>query len=285
MCGLDGHRPGRCQVERNSVGTVPAAHRDTDRDGSSLRQPAQIPVYPIVAIADDSLWRRSFPGDPSQLSLVRRWLESLLPPCPARNDVTLIATELASNALRHTASGRSGHFAVELARSPMIVQIAVADQGARQGPLAVIEPDEENGRGLLVVAGLSIRMGVLGNRSGRVVWAVLEWDESVAADPDPDEMASLRADHPAFSFSYASLGHHGWCWIAERQAGQTAGVHTVITRSLAELCAALDPQAYAQKPPFQQRSPGDGAAQRADCGITPVSLAYAVSATDPASQC
>lgn len=37
-------------------------------------------------------------------------LASVLPECPARDDVISVATELASNAILHTASGNRGWF-------------------------------------------------------------------------------------------------------------------------------------------------------------------------------
>src|SRR5439155_4206697 len=64
--------------------------------------------------ADTPRWRRAFEGEERQLGVMRRWLASVLPACPARDDVISVATELASNALRHTASGNGGLFAVEI---------------------------------------------------------------------------------------------------------------------------------------------------------------------------
>ena len=45
-------------------------------------------------------WRRAFPGDNAQIGALRRWLESLLPPCPARDDLVSVAVELSTNAVR-----------------------------------------------------------------------------------------------------------------------------------------------------------------------------------------
>src|ERR1022692_2969715 len=42
-------------------------------------------------------WRRVFPGEERQLGVLRRWLELLLPECPARSDVAYVATELGAN--------------------------------------------------------------------------------------------------------------------------------------------------------------------------------------------
>src|SRR5438874_13124558 len=71
-------------------------------------------------------WRRAFPGHERQLGVLRRWLASLLPDCPTRDDVACVATELCTNALRHTASGQRG-FSVEVTWYPQVVRIAVED--------------------------------------------------------------------------------------------------------------------------------------------------------------
>jgi len=50
-------------------------------------------------------WRRVFPGRDDQVREVRRWLAGLLPGAPERDDVVVVAVELVTNAIRHTASG------------------------------------------------------------------------------------------------------------------------------------------------------------------------------------
>jgi hypothetical protein len=106
---------------------------------------------------------------------LRRWLTSLLPECEARDDVVTVAVELASNAVRHTASGRGGWFALEIAWNRFAVRVAVADGGAEAGPRLVDEPMSECGRGLQVVHALSSRTGVTGDQTGRLVWAEIPW--------------------------------------------------------------------------------------------------------------
>ncbi len=66
---------------------------------------------------------------------VRRFLAELLAGHPERDDVALCATELATNAIRHTASGRGGFFAIELSWAGMTIRLAVADGGAPAGPV------------------------------------------------------------------------------------------------------------------------------------------------------
>jgi anti-sigma regulatory factor (Ser/Thr protein kinase) len=121
-------------------------------------------------------WLRVFPGEESQLGLVRRWLVLLFPPCPARDDVTTIASELSANALRHTTSGRGGLFSVGVTWYGPVVRVTVADGGAATGPRVIDDPAAEHGRGLLVVRELSVHMGVCGDGSGRLVWADVGWD-------------------------------------------------------------------------------------------------------------
>ena len=79
-------------------------------------------------------WRRVLPGEERQLGVLRRWLELLLPECPARGDVAYVATELGTNAVRHTASGQGGWFAVEITWHRLAVRVAVADGGAPGDP-------------------------------------------------------------------------------------------------------------------------------------------------------
>jgi anti-sigma regulatory factor (Ser/Thr protein kinase) len=141
-------------------------------------------------------WRQIFPGEERQLGPLRRWLALLLPERPARDDVISVATELASNAIKHTASGRGGWFTVEVTQQgPSAVRVAVADSGAPDGPRVVDDELSENGRGLMLVQGLSARTGVSGDQRGRVVWADVAWGNMPAPQspaPDPYE-ATIRS--------------------------------------------------------------------------------------------
>jgi hypothetical protein len=129
-------------------------------------------------------WRQVFPGEQRQLGVLRRWISSLLPDCPARDDVLLVATELASNGIRHTASGQGGSFTAEVTWQDAVVRVAVADSGGPTEPHVIEDPCGERGRGLLLVHGLSVRTGVSGDRRGRLVWADVRWATAdLAASP------------------------------------------------------------------------------------------------------
>jgi serine/threonine-protein kinase RsbW len=120
-------------------------------------------------------WRRAFPGDDAQISVLRRWLECLLPPCSSRDDLTSVAVELGTNAVRHTASGSGGQFVVVVTFWMQMTRVAVYDDGSPNNPRLTEDLLCEYGRGLLMVNALSVRMGVGGTAQGRVVWADIPW--------------------------------------------------------------------------------------------------------------
>lgn len=144
-------------------------------------------------------WLRIFPGEACKLGLVRRWLASLLADGPAQDEILIVATELATNAIQHTASGGDGYFAVEITARFGTLRIAVADGGSTGEPvLLASSAADESGRGLLLVRGLSTRLGVCGDHRGRLVWAEVPRFPASAARPGygPGERAlrQLRDD-------------------------------------------------------------------------------------------
>lgn len=172
---MDGMLAERAEVgEGWARGLVPA--RRTEPDPQCIASSATSPR---------SRWRRVFPGAECQVGVLRRWLCSLLPECPARDDVALVASELGANAVEHTASGRGDWFAVEVTRHPARILIAVADAGAATGPREVNDPDSESGRGMFLVRALSERYGTCGDEHGRLVWADIPWQDP--ASPAPAE--------------------------------------------------------------------------------------------------
>ena len=80
-------------------------HDHADEVGGGPAEPSPVP-------ASAHRWRQVFLGEERQLGLLRRWLVACLPECPARDDVISVATELGTNAILHTASGRGGWFSV-----------------------------------------------------------------------------------------------------------------------------------------------------------------------------
>jgi len=107
--------------------------------------------------------------------------------CPARETLLACVSELAANAIAHTASGSGGMFAVEVIRpAGGVALIAVTDAGSPCEP-SVRDADDlaEGGRGLALVAALASRWGHhRAPGGGRTVWAEATWPVAVAAQTD-----------------------------------------------------------------------------------------------------
>jgi hypothetical protein len=157
-------------------------------------------------------WRRVFPGRDDQVREVRRWLAGLLPGAPERDDVVVVAVELVTNAIRHTASGRGGLVMVEITWCGPVLRVAVADDGAAGGPRLAAGPDGlgEGGRGLHLVRALAGSTGMCGDHRGRLVWADIAWSSGKPAAPPlppppragrhrpvPGQMRAAEADDQA----------------------------------------------------------------------------------------
>lgn len=155
-------------------------------------------------------WRQVLPGRQRELSELRRWLSSLLPECPARDDVISVASELGANALRHTSSGSpGGSFTVEVAWRQSMVHVAVTDGGGLDEPRVIEDPNGERGRGLLLVRGLSARTGWTGDERGRVVWAQIPWPGAgVVPDASGDmRRMTARGNPPALVRPFGNGAH------------------------------------------------------------------------------
>jgi anti-sigma regulatory factor (Ser/Thr protein kinase) len=196
------------------------------------------PLDPLAARVPELRWRRVFPGEERQLGVVRRWVESLLPECPARDDVACVVTELGTNAIRHTASGRGGWFVVEVAWYRPVVRVAVTDDGAAAGPRVIDDPAGEHGRGLLVVAGLSARTGVCGDHRGRLVWADVPWDDAKPASSLARYEAAIGEGQAGLASRFA--GATAWFGRSTLQWWALAGDELVTAPSAQELAILLD---------------------------------------------
>ena len=223
-------------------------------------------------------WRRVFPGQEAELRRVRYWLAELLPSGPAREDVVTVAVELAANAVRHTASGDDGFFAVELTwpRRPVTVRVAVADGGARSaphlapgtdplgpGPLGLESPGSgpltagqlasdqlsEHGRGLRVVQALAGRTGVCGDHRGRLVWAEIMWSQQGADGPDlpdgyesslRDIQAVLTARYPEAGIWFGRTTMQWWAMIGRPEKGHPEARRLLTAESPVDLAQLLD---------------------------------------------
>ena len=114
---------------------------------------------------------RVFDGLPGEIRNVRRFVSRAIDGCPDADDVTLLASELATNAVRHTASGKSATFSVSVLAEGVRVRVEVHDLGSPANP-AIRQPEApgESGAGLALVEAIADRWGFHGSRQGRVVW-------------------------------------------------------------------------------------------------------------------
>jgi anti-sigma regulatory factor (Ser/Thr protein kinase) len=122
-----------------------------------------------------------FPGGRGQVRAARAFVARVLIGCPAQETLVTCLSELATNAIEHTASGRGGSFTVEVGQPrDGVAFVAVTDQGSQETPAARRADDAaEGGRGLALVAACSSRWGYRDTAGGRTVWAEVTWPVAV----------------------------------------------------------------------------------------------------------
>ncbi|GGO66340.1 ATP-binding protein [Nonomuraea cavernae] len=110
---------------------------------------------------------------PHARSEVRRWLGE---DHPAVEDAVLAASELVTNALRHSDVRPYDLIGLTVAATEETVYVEVCDPGsAFSGPHIRQEPEAEDGRGLLIVREISQEWGTRehGRGLGRTVWCAI----------------------------------------------------------------------------------------------------------------
>ena len=97
-----------------------------------------------------------------------RQLVDRLPRAAAKfDDVRLIVSELASNAIRHART----RFRVALRHFGDVVRVEVTDRSDGQPVVCQPESTDPHGRGLFIVAALARRWGVEPEPGGKTIWA------------------------------------------------------------------------------------------------------------------
>lgn len=151
-------------------------------------------------------WIREFPARPDQVGQARKFVALALGGCPVSNDAVLCVSELASNSVIHSASGRpGGAFTVRAeVRRGDYVRVEVHDEGGR-----LDEHPDTDGRphGLAIVRELAADSGIEGNElTGWIAWARLEWRAAGASLTDeesalPDAAAQASAASATISIA------------------------------------------------------------------------------------
>jgi anti-sigma regulatory factor (Ser/Thr protein kinase) len=132
-----------------------------------------------------------FPAVPSSVPAARAWIRQALTRhgCDAMtaHAAELLVSELATNAVRHTATAR---FTVCLDPADDNIEIAIQDGDSATLPLGrsgadrgEIDGQEEEGRGLVLVGALSQAWGVVTTVDGKWVWSRLSL--RISDPPDP----------------------------------------------------------------------------------------------------
>ncbi|MDP4504424.1 ATP-binding protein [Nonomuraea turcica] len=112
------------------------------------------------------------PGMPSQVSRARGIVTAALGrDHPLYDDVVLLTSELATNAILHTRSGAGGSFTVAVTHSDSAVRVCVSDAGS-DGPPCVCRTSTQatSGRGLPLIEALSHRWGFTREAGSTTVW-------------------------------------------------------------------------------------------------------------------
>jgi len=123
-------------------------------------------------------WSVEMPGSPSIVPLARTWVREILKDFPADlvDDVALIASELTTNAVRHSIAANGDAVQLRVTRSTGRLRLEVSDGGPRTDPEDGWTEEEIGnfGRGLHIVAELASEMGDdITAGGGRRAWAEL----------------------------------------------------------------------------------------------------------------
>ncbi|WP_106251050.1 ATP-binding protein [Allonocardiopsis opalescens] len=119
----------------------------------------------------------SLPATDVMVGTARRFAAGILVGTPVVADAELIASELATNALRSVPAGGDAEFTVRVRLSTGLARIEVRDEGPdlwRPGADQVSGDDGER-YGLAMVSLLASRFGARRDRAEHVVWAELSW--------------------------------------------------------------------------------------------------------------
>jgi hypothetical protein len=128
---------------------------------------------------------KKFPARRDQVREARQFLAGLLDGCPAADDMVFVASELAANAVLHSASSQpGGTFTITTDIHPGDhVRIEVRDQG---GPWNQAHHHDGRPHGLDIIATLATSHGASGDPlTGWTTWAILPWHGAGHQDQPP----------------------------------------------------------------------------------------------------
>jgi anti-sigma regulatory factor (Ser/Thr protein kinase) len=126
--------------------------------------------------------RRAFSGDPSAVPEARHYLLELVPTVSheQRQEIALMVSELATNCVRHAATG----FTVTVQIDDGSLRVEVTDNGTGRPRVKSPEPTDISGRGLRIVRDLADSFGIRDGHDagGSTVWFVVRLDDGSSAE-------------------------------------------------------------------------------------------------------
>jgi serine/threonine-protein kinase RsbW len=172
---LEGQDRPRCHFRTRArvafaLGTHPKAITAPDGVSAGTTVATVALPGPAASRADS----RSFPARADQVREARAFVRQVLAGCPVIDSLLLVCSELASNAVQHSASARpGGAFTVRAAVLEGVwAQVEIEDEGGRWAPG---RRSDEGGRGLLVVDELADWWDIREDGASRTVCARLRW--------------------------------------------------------------------------------------------------------------
>ncbi|MFE1263565.1 ATP-binding protein [Streptomyces albogriseolus] len=165
---------------------IPSAPLGTDAAAASVGLDAA-PATAPSGVAAERRFRFELAAHPGSAAQARRLARARLTGWSVCEDTcdtaALVVSELVTNAIVHTASSR---VVCELHDGDDLLRIAVRDEGCAPGrPRANTrqQPEEEHGRGLLLVDALCHAWGAHEHGPGLLVWAELPRTAGTPGDP------------------------------------------------------------------------------------------------------
>ncbi|MFD9193183.1 ATP-binding protein [Streptomyces phaeochromogenes] len=173
---------------------IPSAPLGTDAAEDRFRLGAAVGACPETAAERRFRFElAAHPGSAAQARHLTRARLSGWSVCEDTCDTAeLVVSELVTNAIVHTASR---HVVCELHDGGDLVRIAVRDEGCAPGEPhpSPQRPEEEHGRGLLLVAAMCTAWGAQETGPGLLVWAELPRSANNGAEPRSDLGWSARS--------------------------------------------------------------------------------------------
>ncbi|GGK49474.1 ATP-binding protein [Planomonospora parontospora subsp. parontospora] len=130
-------------------------------------------------------WVLRLAGSPEQVMRARRLVSATLGRGhPLHDDCVLLTSEIVTNAVVHSRSGRGGAFVLGISCSARGVRVSVQDEGSSSAPCVChASAEATGGRGLPLLEALAHRWGLVRRAGSNKVWFELELEPAELPRP------------------------------------------------------------------------------------------------------